>query len=171
MNPYIILGLLIGWLSSLAGVGLWQRHDGATAERLACEHVQTIQASQAATQIKAAEDAARTSERQHTDALSTIATNYEKDMSHAQAQHVADLAALRAGTLRLRIQYPSHALSAGDSPAGQASAAASGSDGGAPGELPHEVADFLLGLAQSADDVARQLAACQRVIIEDRAER
>ena len=49
-------------------------------------------------------------------------------------------------------------------------------DGGASGELPAapagllsgEASEFLVNLAADADDVARQLAACQQVIINDR---
>jgi hypothetical protein len=38
----------------------------------------------------------------------------------------------------------------------------------APGELSETASGFLLDLANDADDVTRQLAACQQIIISDR---
>lgn len=34
MNPYIIIGVLVGWIASCVGVGWWQNSAGRTAERV-----------------------------------------------------------------------------------------------------------------------------------------
>lgn len=53
----------------------------------------------------------------------------------------------------------------GGSPAGAPGPAAGVSDGAAPGELSAALTGFLLDLADEADDVARQLASAQAVIV------
>ena len=37
INPWLIVGVILVWLASLAGVGYWQRSDGQTVERSAWE--------------------------------------------------------------------------------------------------------------------------------------
>ena len=106
----------------------------------------------------------------HAAALADVSTNFQKELSNANKQRAADIAAVRAGALRLRVQYPASIYAIGDRPA-ETGPGAGGCDGPKGAELPESIVADLLGLAADADDVTRQLTACQRVIIEDRAER
>lgn len=176
MNQYIIAVALIVWGASLFGVGLWQRHDGESAANLSWEARYNTEVSQAAQQIKTAEDAVRKAEQAHAAKLSYISATYQKELVDAKAQHARDLAAIRAGTIRLRDPAYTAPVPACPGAAPQTAATAGGCDGGKTGEFPGSSAgflsggasEFLIGLANDADDVARQLAACQRVVTEDR---
>lgn len=168
MNPYLIIGLLIGWLASLAGVGWWQNTAGHTAERTAWQTRENSELRAANAKIITLQASARRIEQAHALALSEISTNYQKDLSHAIKQRAADLAAVRAGTLRLRVQYPASIYAIGERPA-ETCPGAGGRDGPQGTELPATITADLLALAADADDITRQLTACQRVILEDRA--
>ena len=169
-NPYVILALLVAWLASMAGVGYWQRHDGAAQVLVACQRTQAAESARATFAIQAAQTAARASEQQHAAGLATISTAYQQELSHAQAQHAADLAAIRTGDLRLRVQYPAAtAVHTDDDSASTTAATAGGRDGSQGSDLPGSVAVDLLALADDADNIARQLASCQAVIVQDRA--
>ena len=166
-NPYLIIGLLVAWGLSLVGVGAWQNNAGQVAERAAWQTRENEQLRTTNASIKAMEEAARAAEQRHALALDTISTDYERKLSDANQQRAADAAAVRAGTLRLRDPNPPGLRACGGAvpPAG---ARPGGRDGAAPGELSGEAAGFLLDLAATADDTARQLAACQQVIVADR---
>lgn len=169
MNPYLIIGLL-GWLASLAGVGWWQNDAGHVAERTAWQTRENTELRTANDKIRSMQDSARRNEQMHAAALADVSTNFQKELSNANKQRAADIAAVRAGTLRLRVQYPASIYAIGDRPA-ETGPGAGGCDGPKGAELPESIVADLLGLAADADDVTRQLTACQRVIIEDRAER
>lgn len=145
---------VIGWLDGAqrAGTDALARELG-TAQDVA-ERVQVLQLQ------------ARAAEQRHARALAEVSTDYQRRINEANQVRAADRAALRAGTLRLR-DPDSPAAACGD-PAAQAGAGAARRDGRASGELSAAAAGFLLELASDADDVAGQLAACQRVVIEDR---
>ena len=168
-NPYVILALLVAWLASTAGVGYWQRHDGAAQVMVACQRTQAAESARATVAIQAAQAAARASEQKYAAGLATISTTYQEALTHAQTQHTADLAAIRSGALRLRVQYPAAAsVLPGDGSASTTAATAGGRDGSQGSDLPGAVAVDLLTLADDADNIARQLAACQAVIVQDR---
>ena len=170
-NPYVILALLVAWLASTAGVGYWQRHDGAAQVMVACQRTQAAESARATVAIQAAQTAARAREQQYAAGLATISTTYQEALTHAQTQHTADLAAIRSGALRLRVQYPAAAaVRPGDGSASTTAATAGGRDGSQGSDLPGSVAVDLLALADDADNIARQLAACQAVIVQDRAQ-
>lgn len=169
-NPWLILALLLAWLASLAGVGVWQRHDGEAAERAAWIQRYNAQLTAANAQIKSLEEGARQAEQAHAQALSVLSTDYERKLSDANKQRALDHAAATAGTLRLR-DPAAPGLRACGGIAPQIAAGAGGGDGRAPGELSPAAVGFLLDFANDADDIARQLAACQQVVSEDRAGR
>ena len=171
-NPYVILALLVAWLASTAAVGYWQRHDGAAQVMVACQRTQAAESARATVAIQAAQTAARASEQKYAAGLATISTTYQEALTHAQTQHTSDLAAIRSGALRLRVQYPAAAAAVhpGDGSASTTAATAGGRDGSQGSDLPGSVAVDLLALADDADNIARQLAACQAVIVQDRAQ-
>lgn len=168
MNPYLIIGLLIGWLASLSGVGWWQNAAGHVAERSTWQTRENAELRTANDKIRSMQESARRSEQAHAAALAGVSTNYQKELSNANKQRAADIAAVRAGTLRLRVQYPASIHALGDRPA-ETGPGTGGCDAPKGAELPESIVADLLGLAADADDITRQLTACQRVIIEDRA--
>jgi hypothetical protein len=167
MNPYVIIGLIVAWVASLAGVGYWQNEAGHVDERTTWQTRENGELRTANATITALQEQARKSEHDHAAALATVSTDYERKLSDANKQRAADAAALRAGTLRLRDPNPTGLSTCGGLGA-QIGAGAGRRDGPEGGELSEAAAEFLLGFASDADDVARQLAACQEVVVKDR---
>lgn len=144
---------VIGWLDGA-------QHAGAAALARERDTAQAV-----AERVQVLQQQARAAEQRHAQALADVSTDYQRRINEANQVRAADRAALRAGTLRLR--DPDGAADCRGA-AAQAGAGTAGRDGRAPGELSPAATGFLLELASDADDVARQLAACQRVVIEDR---
>jgi prophage endopeptidase len=86
------------------------------------------------------------------------------DDAHGHAIRDSAVAGLRDGTFRLRERF-----SCPPNPAPARGAAARGNEGTARG-LSAADAEFLVRFASDADDVARQLAACQAILSADRAQ-
>lgn len=166
MNPYIILGVGAVWLGSLVGVGYWQNKAGHTDERTTWLSRENKELTEANQKIADLNTAIRETERQHTVRLSDISTAYQKELKNAKAQRDRDVATARAGTLRL--QFTPDSQGAGGSETGSTAATASGCNGAERTELPRETVADLLELVNDADDVVRQLTACQAVILSDR---
>ncbi len=167
INPWVIVALGIAWLASLAGVGWWQRHDGAAAEKVVWQERTNTELASANAEILRLENQARAQEAKHAAVMATISKRNLEEKQRVETQHQADVAAVRAGTLVLR----DPGAATGEACAGAASppgTAAGGRDGGAGGQLSGAAAEFLLTEASRADVVARQLAAAQAVIVEDR---
>jgi len=124
----------------------------------------------AAQRIKTLEDQARQQERENAERLAEISKQRQKEQADAKRQHDRDIAAVRAGTLKLHDPgVPAGGAAAGcGSPGPAPGAPAGGRDGEARGQLSGAAAEFLLGLAGEADDVAGQLDKAQAVIIEYR---
>ena len=124
----------------------------------------------AAERIKTLEDQAREQERENADRLAEISKQRQKEIADAKRQYDRDIAAVRAGTLKLHDPgVPAGGAAAGcGSPGPAPGATAGGRDGEARGQLSGAAAEFLLGLAGEADDVALQLGEAQAVIIEYR---
>jgi hypothetical protein len=166
-NLYVIIGLLITWFASLAGVGYWQNEAGHVAERTVWQTRESTELRADNDKIKTLEESARKAEQDKAAALAAISTDYERKLSDAKKRLADDVAAVRAGTLRLRDPGASSVHACG-SVTSETSSGAGRGDGGATGELSPEASGFLLDFANDADDVARQLQGCQRVVTEDR---
>ena len=166
-NPWLILGVVLVWLASLVGVGTWQRSDGATTERAKWVERENAELVAANAKIIELNAAARAQEARHAASLAVISTGHQQEIKNAQAQAIADRAAVRAGGLRL-YDVAAPGLRACGSLPSPPGATAGGRDGRAAGELSGEATQFLFDLANDADAVARQLAACQRVVRADR---
>lgn len=165
MNQSSIIGLL--WIATLAGVGWWQNDAGHVAERTTWQGRENSQLRTANSRIKTMEEGARKAEQDHALAMAAISTDYERKLSDANKQRAADIAAVRAGTLRLRDPgapglYPFGGIAA---QAGPGACQCNGTQGS---ELSAAAGEFLFGLADDADDLARQLTACQAVVVKDR---
>lgn len=173
-EPYRLLAAAALWLASLIAVGVWQHHAGAVDERVTWQAKEVTEQATAAAQFKALSDAARAAEQKHAADMAALAADYERKLTDANKQRAADLAAVRTGALRLR--DPGATVPACPGATAQAGPAAGGSDGPATGQLSaapagllsDQTSSWLVDFAADADDVARQLASCQQVIVQDR---
>lgn len=166
LKPYATAILAGAWVLSLIAVGAWQRHDGATAERLDWQERETAQARAAAAEIQRLQATARQAEQDHAMEMAAVGSAMERRISDATKQREADRTAVSRGTLRL---YDRPAgLAAGGCGVPAPGAAAGERDGRAAGELSSEVTADLLDLVNDADLLAGQLAECQAVIRSDR---
>ena len=162
--PWAWRALVWGLLLVAAGVIGWL--DGATHAGAEALRRDQLAAEAASRRVGQLQERARAVERKHAEALAEVSRTYQEKIDERDKQRAADLTALRAGALRLRDPGPA---SAGRSVAASAGAGPGGCNGRAAGDLSGAAAEFLLGLAADADAVADQLAACQRVVTEDRA--
>jgi hypothetical protein len=104
-------------------------------------------------------------EQAHEDRLEQIRNKQRKETANAKRQHDNDLAAVRAGTLRLRDPGHPAGTTQCDQRAGPAPGATAGlGDGAAAGGLSEAAAGFLLQLVHDADRNTRQLTDAQQVI-------
>lgn len=136
--------------------------------------LQAVVAAQRQAEIRAAK-----AESDAATAQALASSNYAKGVEDGKAKTAARVAAVHTGNLRLR-DPGSQARACPAVAATTAKAASAGPAGGsdahpaaelsaAPaGFLSTAASDFLLGLTGEADDVARQLAAAQAIIVSDR---
>lgn len=105
----------------------------------------------------------RAKEREAEARISELSLTYQKASENAIKQHATDLAAVRAGTIKLRDPGTSGTSSC---PSGTAKTPPSpgGNNDGSITELSPEATEFLLVLAYEADTIARKLATAQEVI-------
>lgn len=164
LRPWVILGVLVAWLSSLVAVGVWQRADGARAERVDFQATENAELRAANAKINELTSTALKNQAEHDTTLADLATHYEGEMSDEKTKHEAAIAAVRRG-YRL---HDSGAKCPSGSAAGTAVTASGGGDGQTEAELSGEASEFLLGEASRANEVVHQLELCQAVVIEDR---
>lgn len=168
INPYLIIALLLAWLASVVGVGYWQHSAGVTATTLAYAKRDNADLAAANSKIKALEETYRLAEQLRAAQISNIADTYEKELKNANDKTTALIAAARAGTVRLHDPQAAR-LPADGSHTAQTITGPGGCDDQAGAELSEPSAEFLLALTGEADDVTRQLGACQAVVRSDRA--
>lgn len=111
-----------------------------------------------------AKDRARDLEREKVATNTKIDEAYQKGLTHAKAKTDRTIAGLRAGNVRLRNELAAAACGMSADAAGTG-----GGDGGAGADVWRAAAEDLVRLADEADGVVRQLAACQAVIQNYRA--
>lgn len=153
-------------LVAIGGAYAWGRTDGRTIERAAWEKRDNDALRSANAEIDAAHRKLREQERSAAERLAQVSAEYQKEVSNAREETRRRVAAVAAGTLRLRDPAASNQTCADRVP--DAPAAAERRDGAEAGYLSGTAAQFLLELTAEADEVARQLAACQAVVRQDR---
>lgn len=166
INPHVVLGLVVAWISSLGAMGYWQNNAGHAAEKSAWQARENKELTEANSKIFELEQSARAAEARHRFDLSKIADEYEREKTNAGAQKKRDIADARAGVIKLRI--PAVCEKSGGSALPGTSSSAGLGDGGATSELPGEIAADLLELANDADAVVKQLRSCQEIVRADR---
>lgn len=109
-------------------------------------------------------------ERKAANNQAEISANYQRGLQDGKVRTDRFIADVHAGRIVLRDaggRAAGAALGAG-SEGGGAAAGAGGRDGATGCQLSTAASGFLLGLTGEADDLARQLTACQALIVKDR---
>lgn len=156
--PYV-LGVAI----VLLVLFLAYRH-GVTTTDTAWQSRWDQQAAELANARTEAERLARQAERDSAQAMAAIDNAYQQGQADAKAESDRVIADLRAGNVRLRKRFTCPAAS--DLPA--AGTSTGSSDAAQTGGLQRDDAEFLVREAERADEVVRQLQACQAIVRKDR---
>lgn len=163
MNPYIIIGLIVLWLGSLAAVGKWQNTAGRESERVAWQEREGKSLAAANAKIVSLTTAVRAKEQESASTIASMGAEHAKAIETLEGRRRRDVAAVRDGTIRLRVAGACP-TNPGGGGAPEVAAAPRIGDGPATVELPREVTADLLTLANDADQVADQLRSCQSVL-------
>jgi prophage endopeptidase len=166
LRPYAVLIGLVVWIASLTAVGVWQNKTGHAVERATWLERETTELSAANVEIMRLNAVARQTERLTAETLNQIAIQYEEDKTDALRERDAVIADLRAGNRRLR--DPGATRQPGLGGASGSATSPRQCDGPEAGELSGQTSEFLVGLMAEADEVVKQLTACQAVIRADR---
>lgn len=137
--------------------GAWLARDNA-ALRAANQRISTLQ------------ETAREQEQAHGRSMAGIAAQHQQDLKDVRTEKDRVIADLRTRNLRLRVPVvaPTSAACSGGSSSPEAGSGTGQRNGATTAELSGPAAEFLVGLVSEADDVARQLSACQAVVTADR---
>lgn len=160
--PYIVaLALFTLALVMAYGFGVSTTSDKyeaiiAKANKKHADETISLQAQVRAAEHKAAKD------------MAAIDAQHQKDIADERSKANATLAGYRAGTIRLRDEFTPTIGPAQPVMPGIAAATGQRNDAGSGGLQPAHV-EFLVQIAAEADQVARQLQACQAVVRADRA--
>lgn len=118
--------------------------------------------------LQAATDNARAIEQRYTAQMAALDLKHTQELQNAQDRTEADIAAVRAGELRLRNRFTCDNTASpggGVPPAGAGSGLGDATRG--TGLQPAD-GEFLIRLAGRADAVVLQLRACQAIVAGDR---
>ena len=163
----LVSGIVYGVKSYLDGVDERGFQRGKKETEAAYAERDNEQLRTALDRVKQLEDEARAKERAHAIELARIDKQRQQEKADARKQAERDSADVRSGALKLRDPGAPTCPSIGGTGLRPApGASAGGGDGTAGTDLSAAAAGFLLGLANEADDVARQLASAQAVIVE-----
>lgn len=162
MNPYALLGGLLIWLASVAGVGYWQ-HGAGVADQKATDQVEFDAIN---TKLARQKDQANVMYRAKADeviALQAANDKFKHDVEVEREQHRAESDALRTRYAGLSLRY-SAAQAAGSGGGGVrpdgAQADPASASGAAVVQLPDSVAAGLRQLAFDADQLKADYGAC-----------
>lgn len=167
MNPWLLLGIVVAFVVSNLGSYFTGKSDGADGERLVWTQRENTELTAANAKIAKLHQEARDAEAAHAMAVNLISTTLQGETDAARAETERLKSAARAGTFRLRDPAASR-KDACRSAAAETPAGAGQRDEGKGTELSGAASAFLLELTGEADEVAKQLAACQAVVIDDR---
>lgn len=168
MSPWVYLGVVLVWLASLTGVGFWQNHAGHTAERVMWQERYNKEVTDAANQLKAAEEKSRDTEQAWSKKVNAVSADYERKLKNANDKFKSTYVGINNGSVRLFDLHGSAPVCPGPDSTPEASGTPSGRDGAEGCRLSPEASRFLWQLATDADTNAEQLAACQQVILKER---
>lgn len=161
------------WAAYRHGVSVENADRRAEVAELLRKHRQTLadingkhQQALAAEQQRRAEEQA-----QHAADMAALDRKFTKEMQDAKRQADADVAAVRAGDIRVRDKFacPARGSAASASGAGTAAGRTPGMGDAAPaGGLQAADVELVLRIGAEADEVTLQLQACQEIVRKDR---
>ncbi|WP_290872050.1 lysis system i-spanin subunit Rz [Aquabacterium sp.] len=164
MNPLAKYGAAVAiTLASLYGA---YRH-GCTVTQAAADLATTKANAAHAAETISLQAQVRAAEHKATQDMAAIDAQHQKDIADERSKASATLASYRAGTLRLRDEFAPTIGPAQPVLPGVATSTGKRDAAGTGGLQPAHV-EFLVQIASDADQVAKQLAACQAVVRADR---
>ena len=164
---YLNLAAILAALLAYPAAYFYGHHKGAEAEDVVWQAREAKELAAANVAMQRAVADATVSVQHHMDALTSISSAYQTELQNAETQHTRDVAAIRAGAIKLRDAGAS-ALFPCPTPGTEATAPAPGRDAPQGCDLSSDAANFLLSEADLADRNTKQLSACQQVVTEDR---
>lgn len=165
----MIYGYLVAAIvcvGAITGSYIKGRSDGGAIVRSEYSARDLKAAQDYAAKKDALQEAYRAQEARWQEKFVSASRTYQKGLANAHTQRLADIAAIDAGTLRLR--DPGTDNQACGSPAPVAASGSSGHHGSEGAYLSSKAAQFLLGLTAEADSIVNQLTACQQVLRDER---
>lgn len=163
---YARLAAALVLVLALVGSYFKGRSDGGAIVRSEYSARDLKAAQDYAAKKDALQEAYRAQEARWQEKFVSASRTYQKGLASAHTQRLADIAAIDAGTLRLR--DPGTDSQACGSPATVAASGSSGHHGSEGAYLSSKAAQFLLGLTAECDTVVNQLTAAQQLLIEER---
>ena len=169
VNPWILLVWAISLVAAGTISGVWQNKVGHTQERVVWQSKNIIELSADNKAVFDTEEKYRAAESDHAANLAAIQADYQRKGQDANKKTDTLIAAARAGTFRLRDPSATVAKPSDRDNLPQSSPGARGCDDKTgTGLLGKADTVFLIGEASRADQIVRQLSACQSVIAADR---
>lgn len=167
LNPYVWLGGLLVIVLCFGTGYISGRQDGQKITAAKYEAAQRKADAQVATTLAAAQDRVNMIQQASQQAMIEASQTYQKELQNVTRIKNKTISDLRAGAVRLR-DPGKYAL--GPNPMPKTGTGTSGHNGEAGGDISEQSAEFLLSLAAEADAIVHQLNACQKIIIQDRAQ-
>lgn len=155
-------------LALVAGSGyLYGRNDGKKIERVEWQAREKKADDAAAVELKKVTDDATKKERASAAAVAVISGQFQQELKHERTKKDRIISDLRAGTVRLRDPGTRHPLSS--NPVPTTGTGPGRCDAGPGTDFSREASEFLVSEASRADEITRQLTACQKIVRKDRA--
>lgn len=165
-SPWVIFLSVSVWLGSLVGVGIWQNHSGAVAERADWMKRENLELARANELIDSLQQSKVLKETEHRRILSTISEKYEKGIQNVEDQKTSFIFGVRNGSILLR--QPTQPKNSSTSSPSEVVTSPLKCDGETRTELQSNTAEFLFSESARADKIVLQLGACQEIVREDR---
>lgn len=145
--------------------------DGVNAERVIWQQREAKEATERNNKILEIQNKLRKAEREHAERIVEIDQKYTQEAENAEKQKALDIAAARAGSLKLRWTSESEGRGDGGGATGDIARATAICNDQKGGELPAEITANLYALVDDADRNTKQLGACQAIVESDRAKK
>jgi hypothetical protein len=175
MNPYTILAAVLVCAATAAGAYTFGGHvehqarEAEVAQLKDQQHTELAKIDQ--THRQQLQDALMqaAAEKVRADAdMADLDAKFTKEIHDAKVKSAADVAAVRAGTVRLRDRFTCDGAGGASGGAAAAGQSTGVGDAAAGRGLRQEDAAILVQESDRADNVVRQLSACQAIVVRDR---
>jgi prophage endopeptidase len=165
LNPWALLIALAVFVSSCLGCYWYGNSVGKTSEKAKWQEKETKELAAANKKILDLTEEARAKESLHAVKLASISATYQEEIKNVKDKAARVISDVRSNAIKLRIPVTETACR---SEASTTPASPERRDGETRAELSDEAAEFLIGLASEADEIVKQLQACQSVVLQDR---